>query len=52
MGWGKYHNPENYDVVTAEGKPTPSNESSVNYPSTEAAVDPKLPYTTVYVWVK
>ena len=52
MEGNQYHNNENAAVVSAEGKPTSSNEDPYRATSTESADEPKRPYAPLGVWVK
>ena len=42
MEGDKSHNTDNAFFVVDEGHPTPSNESPINLPSTEATSEPEL----------
>ena len=51
MEGNQYHNNENATVVSAEGKPTSSNEDPYRATSTESAGDPKPPYEPLDMWL-
>ena len=52
MEGDKYHNRHNASAVDDDGKPTPSNITPVDTPSTEAAGDPKPQYMSLDVGVR